>query len=136
MRPQGKEGLLPLGVVAVAGVFEVGVCDAGVILGRTAVSIVITGQLLPIGLPPPKVYSGGHVAAGHVVCRMSVRSTSASVIEPIEYDPARWIEELCGRTMLEGINAGVACQTRVLRVQADGILYWHPAGSSRTRIRG
>lgn len=40
------------------------------------------------------------------MCRMSVRSTDATVIEPIAHDPARWIEELCGRTMVEGINAG------------------------------
>lgn len=81
---------------------------AGKVLGRTQIGIVVTGQLLPVGLPPPRVYTGGHVAVGHVVCRLSVRSTDASVIEPISVDPARFIEELFGRTMVEGINAGTS----------------------------
>ena len=81
---------------------------AGKVLGRTDIGVVITGQLLDIGLPPPRVYSGGHVAVGHVVCRLSVRSTDPAVIEPVSVDPARWIEELCGRTMVEGINAGMS----------------------------
>ena len=79
----------------------------GRLLGRTDIGIVISGQLLPVGLPPPRVYTGGHVAVGHVVCRLSIRSTDPSVIEPISIDPARFMAELCGRTMVEGINAGM-----------------------------
>jgi hypothetical protein len=75
-------------------------------LGGTKLGILISGQLLPVGLPPARLHSGGHVATGHVVCRMCVRSTDSEVIQVLSKEAARWIQELFGRTMVEGTNAG------------------------------
>lgn len=78
---------------------------AGEALGGTKLGILISGQLLPVGLPPARLHSGGHVATGHVVCRMCVRSTDSEVIQVLSKEAARWIQELFGRTMVEGTNA-------------------------------
>jgi len=79
---------------------------AGEALGGFKLGMVISGQLLPVGLPPPRVHSGGHVATGHVVCRMCVRSTDPQVVHVLSKEAARWIQEVFGRTMVEGTNAG------------------------------
>ena len=79
---------------------------AGEALGGSRLGILISGQLLPVGLPPPRVHSGGHVALGHVVCRMCVRSTDPDVVQVLGKEAARWIQEVFGRTMVEGTNAG------------------------------
>ena len=79
---------------------------AGEALGGARIGIIIVAQLLPIDTPPQRIHSGGLVPTGHVVCRMSVRSTQADVIDTVMADPPRFLLELFGRTLVEGINAG------------------------------
>lgn len=82
----------------------------GEVFGGAKLGIISTAQLLPIGRPPTRVHSGETVATGHVVYRMSMRCTQADVIESIAADPGQWLEELFGRTLVEGTNAGSLCR--------------------------
>lgn len=81
---------------------------AGEALGGARVGMVVTAQLLPIGHAPPPAQGSGPVPQGHVVCRISLRSTDASLAAAVAAAPARWIAELFGRTMVDGVDAGEA----------------------------
>ena len=82
------------------------IVTAGEVLGGFRVAIVISGQLLPIGAPPPRLTNSPRVAIGHVVCRISIKATEPDVVVAIQQDPARFIEEIFGKTLVEGVNAG------------------------------